>query len=47
MGFNVRHEPGIVSQQSKDQQGYKLRLTTGARMYYDRVYVLIANGKEE
>lgn len=31
----------------KDQQGDKLPLTTGARMYYDRLYVLIPNSKEE
>ena len=30
-----------VSHRFKDYQGYKVRLTTGARMYYDRIYVLI------
>ncbi len=37
----------MVSHWVKDQQGYKVRLTTGARMYYDRTYVLIPNSKEE
>ncbi|HYJ17142.1 MAG TPA: hypothetical protein VE170_16740 [Candidatus Limnocylindria bacterium] len=36
-----------VSHTVKDPQGYKVRLTTGTGMYYDRIYVLIPDSKEE
>ncbi len=39
--------PESLANRVKDQQGNKLPLTTGARMYYDRFYVLVPNSKEE